>query len=513
MKNISVQSFKSVLQQCFGSKSIPKKIAIGLSGGPDSMLLVWLLSKYKSYMQDDTVELHAITIDHNYRPESTIEAEQISQVMQRWNVKHTIKKLNYNVDPKTIANFEEVARTKRYEAIRSICNTLGISIVVLGHHCDDQVETFVQRLQGNSSIFGLACTRQVSNIPLTEDLDPSQLSTFSPVRLVRPLLAFEKKTILSTCKLNGIPYVVDPTNNDTKLTRRNYLRNLFGRLLPQMMVDFGSQEGKSCSGVAEVASTCFPYKSITKDELAKSQQECARLAQQFESKAYRLYRQLLRQHKFSESPEFGSLQMKLPKKCLIGYNKIITSKFLYQRLYPYSTLNHYHWAYAKLERGLLPKLESFLLSSRSAVVRYSIMNLIFEVTNNDSASEVEISITRAPLTRTELKISSFEVAINQYWSQWYLYDKRFWLRFKSLEETDSVITIGPYLHKIHSSIVSKSLKANSVVNIDKTLDTLPAIFQNGRIVAFPTLHIADTAIKTEWALKSNKYDFVDLTIS
>lgn len=512
MSNISVQSLKLVFQQCFGPKRIPKKIAVGLSGGPDSMLLVWLLQKYKTLMHYDDIELHAITIDHNYRVNSATEAKQISQIMKQWNVNHIIEKLQYDVDPKTIANFEEVARTKRYEAIGSICSTLDVSTVLLGHHCDDQVETFVQRLQGNSSIFGLACTRQVSNIPFSADLNPSDQPIFKQVKLVRPLLGYEKATILATCDLNDIPYVVDPTNSDTKLTRRNYLRNLFGNLLPQMMENFEPQRKQKPGGGVPNAIPFFQYKSIIKSELIKSQQQCAKLARDYELKAHRLYQLLSQQKKFSELPALGSLQLKLTKKSLSGYNKIITSRFLYQKLYSYSTLNHYHWAYAKLERTLLPKLELFSKTSSTEVMRFTIMNLIFEVSNNANSNELVIHISRAPLTRNELQDSPFEVLVNKDWTQWYLFDKRFWLRFRSLGRAARSITIGPYQHKIHSLMVCKTLKENGIVAINKKLDTLPAIFQDGKIVAFPTLNILDVPIHSEWALKANKYDFVDTIV-
>lgn len=505
MKNITVQCFKLALQHCFGSKGAPTKIAVGLSGGPDSMLLVWLLQKYKAYMPHNDLEIHAITIDHNYRSNSAIEAKRISQWMNQWNVNHIIHKLQYSVDPTTIANFEEVARTKRYEAIRSVCNTLGISTVVLGHHCDDQVETFVQRLQGNSSIFGLACTRRFSNIPLSRDLSPSEQTNLASVMLVRPLLGFEKKAILSTCQSNNIPYVVDPTNNDTKLTRRNYLRHLFGKALPQMLDSCYSQLNQGDGGVVNHPSV--RYKSIAKDELVKSQQECADFAQKFELKAHRLHHQLVQQRWYLEFPAMGLLKLQLPKHCLDGYNKIITSKFLYQKLYPYSTLNHYHWAYAKLERGLLPKLEQVAKCSRSGVTKLSCMNLIFEVTNNAHASQMEIKIFRTPLTRKELKLCFLNVHVNEHWSQWHLFDKRFWLRFSTLHG-EATCVVKPYFHKFDFPIVRKYLKENGSIIIDQRLDTLPALFQDGEIVAFPTLNIGIENIQCEWALKANKYDFI-----
>tara|TARA_B100000686_G_C16595721_1_gene865887 strand:- start:125 stop:1084 length:960 start_codon:yes stop_codon:yes gene_type:complete len=86
----------------------------------------------------------------------------------------------------------------------------------LGHHANDQVETFVIRLEAKSGLEGLVCMREFSRI-LTES---------GSLELVRPLLRYEKNTLIEICKINKIKWIEDPSNSDLK-----YLRSKTRKLL------------------------------------------------------------------------------------------------------------------------------------------------------------------------------------------------------------------------------------------------------------------------------------------
>ena len=101
-----------------------QKVAVALSGGPDSMLLTWFLLQCK-------FEIYAITIDHKYRPESSREALSVYERVKNWNLNHIIKSLDYpaGVDPTKLNNFEEIARGKRYEAMAQVCYDKDIPVL------------------------------------------------------------------------------------------------------------------------------------------------------------------------------------------------------------------------------------------------------------------------------------------------------------------------------------------------------------------------------------------------
>ena len=69
---VSEELFKKSLSKLFRA-GMPSKVAVALSGGPDSMLLTWLLQNQKRQMKN--LDIYAITIDHKYRSGSHEEAK------------------------------------------------------------------------------------------------------------------------------------------------------------------------------------------------------------------------------------------------------------------------------------------------------------------------------------------------------------------------------------------------------------------------------------------------------
>ncbi|KAI3403025.2 hypothetical protein KGF56_004085 [Candida oxycetoniae] len=499
---IKKEVFKEVLGNLFGSFSnVPRRVGIGLSGGPDSMLLTWLLKSLNDKLvKEQQFEIHAMTVDHNYRKESSKEVGDLAEIMSRWGIKHSVRKLYYgDIDPRHITNFEEVARAKRFDALNSICNEYDIPVIFLGHHNDDQVETFVQRLQGNSSIFGLAGTRAISSLPMNRDLSPLELLKYKRVNLVRPLLNFTKDDITNSCRDFAVPYFTDPTNSNTSLTRRNYLRSLFGKKLPQLLKDF-KENGFSQNDE-------FFYTTIMKQSLSASHRECTKLVELFEAKAHALHKNLLEDNKLVKDDSLAKLTIEMPKRCFTSANTLVTSRFLYQILYPYCTLNHYHWAYAKLERQVVPKIASIAKTNASGTSKVTMMNLIFQVTNNASASTINLEITRAPLSRRELEETKLSLCLGQEWSDWVLFDKRFWLCFQSEKYLGCEIEILPYKHKEMSKKVNEKLYNSGSIRIGVHLDTLPVVLLDSSIVAFPTIGLGVEDIAMRWSLKANKFNY------
>ena len=470
--------FRKSLDKLLGG-TVPKKVAVALSGGPDSMLLTWLLLQCQ-------FEIYAITIDHKYRTESSREALAVHERVKNWNLNHIIKSLDYpaGVDPTKLNNFEEVAREKRYEAMAQVCYEKEIPVLFLGHHRDDQLETFIQRLQGNSSIFGLAGTHKVSPLPISRDLSPEStlFNQASQVRILRPFWDYDKQDILETCQLNNIAYVTDPTNKDVSLTRRNYLRHLINDVIP-------AKNNQSRS----------PYLLIRKSELIDLHRKCLEFATMLENKAMALSNSLQRNGLIREYPGLGSLWVKLPRQCLDHTNGIVTSRFLYRILHPYSTLKHYHWAYAKLERQLIPRITSFLDQGESGTFKLTMMNLVFEVTNNTLSEYVPIHIYRCPITTKDWPAVQEVLTMGE----WKLFDSRFWLRATS-NTYRGQLSVILYIHKRHKRLLHGNLDAS------KSFDTLPAVKSScGTIIAFPTVGVtsSDHDIDYEWVLKKNRFSY------
>lgn len=501
---VSEELFKKSLSKLFRA-GMPSKVAVALSGGPDSMLLTWLLQNQKRQMKN--LDIYAITIDHKYRSGSHEEAKKVHQWIKDWDVLHIIKSLEYkdNIDPKKLTNFEEVAREERYRVMSQICFKESIPVLFMGHHRDDQLETFIQRLQGNSSIFGLAGTRSVSPVPTSKDLSPNETQDKLQIQIARPFLEFDKKDILETCNANGIHYVTDLTNGDVGLTRRNYLRYLIGEVIPHKS---GNHQGDISA--SETTARNDPYSLIQKTELIKLHASCHDFASLFENKAQKLSAYLQKNDLVKEYPQLGKLEVTLPRDCLQGINCVVTSRYLYRILHPYSTSKHYHWVYAKLERQLIPRIANFLEKHKLGMLKMTIMNLVFEIKNNSHSDMIPIKIYRCPIVKRESSSLEKRLVVTNKWSEWELFDSRFWIRIRS-KLLHYKIRIVPYFHKVHKPMIEEKLFAKFQPSQDH--DTLPVFLDEltQKIIVFPTLSMISPKydLDYQWAQKKNRFTYFE----
>lgn len=187
-------------------------LAVGVSGGADSVCLALLLKKWCAAKR---IPFVALTVNHHLRPESKMEAKQVAVQMKAHGIEHHI--LNWT-GKKPTTRIEERARTARYDLLQDFCALHDISHLCLGHHSEDQAETFFLRLSKASGLDGLTamapCARR------------------GDLTLVRPLLAFSKQDILDTLRALGESWVEDSMNHDMSFERvrwRSFLPELAQR--------------------------------------------------------------------------------------------------------------------------------------------------------------------------------------------------------------------------------------------------------------------------------------------
>lgn len=181
------------------------RIAVGVSGGADSMLLLWaLLDKQKQV----GYFLKVININHHIRgKESDNDSKFVEDFCKAKNVPYEI----VDVDAKKLQQtqkltLEESARKLRYGAFFSIMKKEKLNKLFLAHHKNDQAETILMHILRGSGLLG-ACGIRNDNV------------------IFRPLLSYQKQEILKLCSDHGIKFVVDSTNSQNDATR-NYLRNV-----------------------------------------------------------------------------------------------------------------------------------------------------------------------------------------------------------------------------------------------------------------------------------------------
>lgn len=176
-------------------------IAVGVSGGSDSMALCYALS---DFFEGAGKTLHALSVDHGLRPEAAQEARQVARALDALpNVQHHI--LTWRHDEKPTARVQESARNARYDLMGDYMRDHNLSHLFLGHHMDDQAETFLFRLAKGSGLDGLG--------------GMSHIGTRDDIYLCRPFLDMQKSEIIDFCEDYQIQYIRDPSNESDDYAR------------------------------------------------------------------------------------------------------------------------------------------------------------------------------------------------------------------------------------------------------------------------------------------------------
>lgn len=178
-----------------------KNIAVGLSGGGDSMALGHMLC---DWAEKNNKTIHALTVDHGLRENSKAEAMQVRAWAHDFlHCHHEILTWVHDEKPETAVM--ERARQSRYTLMRDYCIQRGIRTLCVAHHADDQAETVLFRLAKGSGLDGLAAMRT--------DVD------MDGIRLYRPLLAYSHADLIAYCKAHNVPWIEDPSNANTDYAR------------------------------------------------------------------------------------------------------------------------------------------------------------------------------------------------------------------------------------------------------------------------------------------------------
>jgi tRNA(Ile)-lysidine synthase len=179
-------------------------IVIGLSGGPDSVfLLLFLVSIRKAY----NLTLIATHLDHGWRVNSGNDVVFCANLCAQYNILYEPTHLQQlNLSFKKNGSSEEFGRKARRTLFEMIARKHNADSIALGHHADDQQETFFIRLVRGTTLSGLISMKPQEGI------------------YIRPLLQTYKKDILNYLENNGITYLIDPTN-ESDVYLRNRIRN------------------------------------------------------------------------------------------------------------------------------------------------------------------------------------------------------------------------------------------------------------------------------------------------
>ncbi|MDO4754173.1 MAG: tRNA lysidine(34) synthetase TilS [Bacillota bacterium] len=186
-------------------------VAVGLSGGKDSMALVHLLSKLKKYATAK-FDLCAISINPGFERvggSSSLDFQKAKDFCESLDVPLHIVETDIAEVVFEIRNEKNpcsLCANMRRGALATTMNRHGINKLALGHHQDDLIATFLMNLIYGGKIKGL---------------EPVSFLDKKEITVIRPLIYTREKTIIQYCERNDIPVIKSPCPIDKKTARQD----------------------------------------------------------------------------------------------------------------------------------------------------------------------------------------------------------------------------------------------------------------------------------------------------
>lgn len=183
------------------------KIAVGVSGGKDSLALLYALAKLRDFYPKP-FSLVAITLDYQFNGiaedytaiEALCKKLQVEYIVRRTNLWEVIFKTRKEKNPCSLC-----AKMRR-GLLHDTAVANGCNKVALGHHLDDAAETFLMNLLNGGKI---GCFSPVSYL------------SDKKLYLIRPLIFAYEKDVAAAARRENLPVVKSRCPMDKVSNRQN----------------------------------------------------------------------------------------------------------------------------------------------------------------------------------------------------------------------------------------------------------------------------------------------------
>lgn len=213
------------------------KVVVGVSGGPDSLALLYLLNSLRKELK---LSLRIAHLDHMLRRDSHKDALFVKKIAEKLKIPVTIAQVNVKELIKK-GSLEEIARNTRLGFLFRVAKDTRADKIALGHNLDDQAETVLMRILRGAGLYGLAGILPKRNI--------------SGYEVIRPLIEVKREDIDRFLKGKKIEPRID-TSNLKDIYFRNKIRN---KLLPLLKKGYNKNIKKVLSGMAESVGSDYDY--------------------------------------------------------------------------------------------------------------------------------------------------------------------------------------------------------------------------------------------------------------
>ena len=194
------------------------KIAVGVSGGKDSLLLLKALCELKRFYSEEFT-IVAVTLDMRFNNKNG-DFSGIAKLCQEYGIEYVVKptdlyEIIFNIRKES--NPCSLCARMRRGILHDTAKELGCNKIALGHHLDDAAETFLMNLFIESRIGCFAPVTYLSRKDIT---------------MIRPLIYVREREAVAAAERLELPIVESgcPANEHTK---REDVKNLINELSAQ----------------------------------------------------------------------------------------------------------------------------------------------------------------------------------------------------------------------------------------------------------------------------------------
>ncbi|MBR5227735.1 MAG: tRNA lysidine(34) synthetase TilS [Clostridia bacterium] len=217
------------------------KVLLGVSGGPDSIMLLLALNELKEKLKIDIVVAH---VNHMIRKEAIQDEILVRKTCDLMNIECHVLKADVLNEAKTLKiSTEECGRNIRYEFFAKIVKDFGLNKIAVAHNLGDNAETILMNMIRGTGLSGICGMEYCNN------------------NIIRPLLNVDKRDILEYLNSKQIEYAIDRTNMENDYTRNN-IRNRIIPLLEEINPNF-------LNGIYRMAEGLKQDKKVIEDLVCK----------------------------------------------------------------------------------------------------------------------------------------------------------------------------------------------------------------------------------------------------
>jgi tRNA(Ile)-lysidine synthase len=238
-----------------------QKLVVAVSGGPDSVCLLHILSALRRELE---IELHAAHLDHRLRgKDSAADAAYVAGLVRRLGVPATIEARDVKAYRKERRlSLEEAAREVRYTFLAEVTAKEGAALVAVGHTAADHVETILMHLIRGSGTRGLRGLLPSSTLP----------AGGQRLNVIRPLLELTREETATYCRRHHLRPRHDASNESPEP-----LRNRIRRELLPLLRDYNPKVDEALQRTARIAAEDLSFIDIEAalrfDRLARREKE------------------------------------------------------------------------------------------------------------------------------------------------------------------------------------------------------------------------------------------------